>query len=632
MEIAEWHHRFDQWVARHFIDREIIIRGDGRVGYLTVSASLQKVVACSAVAALLWFVLASGGVIFGSIWMSQKNSSLEEQRLAYFDLLTEVSGYQKRFRSITATLQDNQDYLFGLLEAEMGESPDLSEIRQRLDHGADPEIDEIVARDGLRSRLETFAGELSEFAERNHSLMGQVTTLRNELTVSRDDHARVEIARLEMLDELEQLQDSLKTTQSNNEALQDLLAARETSLEKAAETIAALETENAGLEQIRSAQHEGLEARDSRIAALSQSLADMTGEANVAASAIVDLQTERSALSEHISSVEAALALSRDRAKGLKDEVERSGAEVAMLRDRLADDGRQIADLTAALDRSGRIEADLERQLGDSRSDHDQAIRRERALEEQIDLYESQLALLEGRMDRMAVREVELVQRYRERTSETLERFEKTVAMTGLEVDPLLAAVRSQRAPQGGPFIASDGPRRDHRPEDLRAAALFESSLSDLDHQLERWSALQELLATLPLAPPLEQYKITSSFGTRYDPINNRKAHHSGLDFGVPRSSSVYSPAPGTVVRAGWYGHYGRYIEIDHGHGIRTRYAHLKSILVKRGEVVSNRQKIGLVGSSGRSTGTHLHYEVVFNGVPQDPAKFLTAGKYVFKE
>ena len=95
---------------------------------------------------------------------------------------------------------------------------------------------------------------------------------------------------------------------------------------------------------------------------------------------------------------------------------------------------------------------------------------------------------------------------------------------------------------------------------------------------------------------------------------------------------SIYAPAPGTVRVAGWRAKYGRFIEIDHGSGVRTRYGHLHKILVKRGQQVAFRDKIGLLGNSGRSTGPHLHYETVFNGKAVDPMKFLKAGRYVFQE
>ena len=93
----------------------------------------------------------------------------------------------------------------------------------------------------------------------------------------------------------------------------------------------------------------------------------------------------------------------------------------------------------------------------------------------------------------------------------------------------------------------------------------------------------------------------------------------------------LLSTAPGKVVVAGWKGRYGRLVEVDHGYGIRTRYAHLQKIEVKRGEYVYHRNTIGLLGSSGRSTGAHVHYEVLVNRRPRDPLKFLEAGMHLFK-
>jgi murein DD-endopeptidase MepM/ murein hydrolase activator NlpD len=93
----------------------------------------------------------------------------------------------------------------------------------------------------------------------------------------------------------------------------------------------------------------------------------------------------------------------------------------------------------------------------------------------------------------------------------------------------------------------------------------------------------------------------------------------------------VLATAPGTVVFAGWRGGYGWMVEIDHGLGVRTRYGHLKKLLVTKGQKVGFRDKIGLLGTTGRSTGPHVHYEVIFEGRPRNPMKFITAGKYIFK-
>jgi murein DD-endopeptidase MepM/ murein hydrolase activator NlpD len=100
---------------------------------------------------------------------------------------------------------------------------------------------------------------------------------------------------------------------------------------------------------------------------------------------------------------------------------------------------------------------------------------------------------------------------------------------------------------------------------------------------------------------------------------------HPGVDFSAPPGTPVFPTAAGTVAFAGWHAEYGRVIEIDHGYGIRTRYAHLSRPLVEPGQFVTARQRIGLLGSTGRTTGPHLHYEVMLQGKNVDPAKFMRA-------
>jgi len=156
--------------------------------------------------------------------------------------------------------------------------------------------------------------------------------------------------------------------------------------------------------------------------------------------------------------------------------------------------------------------------------------------------------------------------------------------------------------------------------------------LTNLDVQLDQLEGLQTILGKLPLALPMDHFQMTSAFGKRRDPLNGRWAMHYGLDLGGVHKTAVHSTAPGIVAFAGWKGNYGRVVEIDHGAGIRTRYGHLERTLVKKGQEVKFRDQIGLMGNSGRSTGSHLHYEITFKGRPKDPMKFIKAGRYVFKE
>jgi murein DD-endopeptidase MepM/ murein hydrolase activator NlpD len=113
------------------------------------------------------------------------------------------------------------------------------------------------------------------------------------------------------------------------------------------------------------------------------------------------------------------------------------------------------------------------------------------------------------------------------------------------------------------------------------------------------------------------------------DPINHRESFHPGLDMDAPYRTTVYSTGAGTIIFTGNMDSYGRVVEIDHGHGIITRYAHLHRILVAKGQKVGLHTPIAELGSTGRSTGPHLHYEVRLDGQAVDPAKFMQAGKNV---
>ena len=231
---------------------------------------------------------------------------------------------------------------------------------------------------------------------------------------------------------------------------------------------------------------------------------------------------------------------------------------------------------------------------------------------------------LETRLSDLQVDQIESVQRLAESAVSFIEDMEKVVNIAGLKADRLLKADASLAKGQVGPFIEA-------KPDGLPGDRL-RVELENLDARLNRWEALQTVIRKMPLTAPLDYFYITSAYGKRRDPLNKRWAAHYGVDLGSSLNSSVYATAPGVVTHAGWKGKYGWLIEIDHGAGIKTRYGHLNKTLVKKGQEVKFRQKVGLLGNSGRSTGKHLHYEVVFKRRPKNPIKFIKAGRYVFQE
>lgn len=154
----------------------------------------------------------------------------------------------------------------------------------------------------------------------------------------------------------------------------------------------------------------------------------------------------------------------------------------------------------------------------------------------------------------------------------------------------------------------------------------FNSSIVALEENLTFLEKLKKRVKRFPLAKPLKNAKISSHFGRRVDPFLRRYANHSGMDFKAATGTPVLATGPGKVLKASWQGGYGRLVEIKHTGGITTRYAHLSRIHVKVGDYVSLGQTIGRVGSTGRSTGPHLHYETRISNRAVNPNRFIKAG------
>ncbi len=155
----------------------------------------------------------------------------------------------------------------------------------------------------------------------------------------------------------------------------------------------------------------------------------------------------------------------------------------------------------------------------------------------------------------------------------------------------------------------------------------FIAPLEDQGQELlDRADQYLDILNHLPLGRPVPGL-VTSRFGRRTDPVNGKKGFHSGVDMRGKRGQDIIATADGVVSRALVNGSYGRFVEINHGNGYTTKFAHMKKILVKKGDIIRRGQRIGIVGSSGRSTGPHLHYEVCLNKKPINPSKFMRVDK-----
>ena len=195
-------------------------------------------------------------------------------------------------------------------------------------------------------------------------------------------------------------------------------------------------------------------------------------------------------------------------------------------------------------------------------------------------------------------------------SSGILGRIERTFAAAGVDAERFFANFGIKQG-VGGPFI----PARD-APSPAQMAA--------------EQTAVLKMLKVLPVGAPLVHYRETSPFGIRHNPFTGRgEEFHPGIDLAAPYETPVYATAPGIVTYAGWESGYGKIVRIDHGHGLSTGYGHLHTFTVVVGEKVAAGTQIGYEGSTGRSTGPHVIYEVRLNGVPVNPAAFLALSREI---
>jgi murein DD-endopeptidase MepM/ murein hydrolase activator NlpD len=227
----------------------------------------------------------------------------------------------------------------------------------------------------------------------------------------------------------------------------------------------------------------------------------------------------------------------------------------------------------------------------------------------------AKLAQVETSLDRVEHSQstalVAIEQRYESKAA----RIRSVLAQLGLNLDPKPQA-------SGGPFVPLPLPSESQS---------FERALSRATVARAYANKLDAVLLTVPVREPVTgEIDFTSPFGVRMDPFLHVEAMHTGLDFRGTIGEPIHATAAGTVTNAGWSGGYGNMVEVDHGNGLATRYGHMSEIDVKVGQSIRIGQVLGRIGSTGRSTGPHLHYETRVEGEAVDPHKFLAAGAKLF--
>jgi len=246
---------------------------------------------------------------------------------------------------------------------------------------------------------------------------------------------------------------------------------------------------------------------------------------------------------------------------------------------------------------------------------------RDRALDEADELGE-RLANAEQALNAWEEREEVLLSRLEDAARTSLAGMSKLFNEADLDLESILGETARDYTGAGGPFAPlAMAPMKMSMPEDAR--------LKELMDDLKRVNLMRIAADRLPFARPVAGARLTSGFGKRRDPMTRRWALHQGLDYAGPLGTPIKASAPGEVVFAGWMRGYGKVLRIRHAFGFETRYAHLSRLHVSKGDHVERGDRIGSMGSTGRSTGSHLHYEVRLGNQPVNPAKFIEAARNV---
>ena len=335
---------------------------------------------------------------------------------------------------------------------------------------------------------------------------------------------------------------------------------------------------------------------------------------------------EIAALQEQVQIQAAQTARERATLEALRADLVRTTAERTVAAK--AAEVRAVADLQQrlqqlAIERDAAV-AEAEDERVQLRAGHDAAV--ERAAAEEVRAAQERRAALQER-DRAVAERDALIADARTvlgdldaETRKALADVERIIVATGFAAGRLSPEPNRLRrvGARGGPYIP-------WKEQVALADHVQGAQLHAMTQQLDRLMALRDVMVRLPLVAPVTHAILSDGFGHRWDPINGRGARHDGIDLRAVRDSAIYAPSAGTVVLAGWDGAYGYTIEIDHGLGVTTRYSHLSRMLVSKGEIVAPREHIGVVGATGRATGTHLHYEIRLDGQPLNPMRFLGA-------
>ncbi|MGQ3486531.1 DUF5930 domain-containing protein [Roseovarius pacificus] len=350
----------------------------------------------------------------------------------------------------------------------------------------------------------------------------------------------------------------------------------------------------------------------------------LASERDMRASEALAAQDRFNSALEQISVMQSELLASETRRRELEtgiDVIQKTLRRTMKERETARQEAEQLA---LALEDQGATPGDQGETAADGTLDFLAAALADTATERDKITENAQTALLQA--DEMAAqikfledRNEQIFRQLEEAMTISVEPLDKMFRAAGLNTDSLLDTVRRGYSGQGGPLMPLSFSTRgeDPSPDAMRANRIL--------NQMDRLNLYRIAAQKAPFSIPLkDSFRYTSGYGMRWGRM------HNGTDFAAPHGTPIYATADGVVTHAGWLSGYGRLVKIQHEFGIETRYAHNSQIFVKKGQRVSRGQKISAMGNTGRSTGTHLHYEVRVGGKAVNPMIYIKAAKDVF--
>ena len=657
-----------------FREREIILRSEGAIRYLKLRPMPQMVMAGAIAAVTLWLAGANGFAYWQETRLEGKQAEIVEARIAYERLRTEFSGYQQKLGDLARQLVVSGDgkpaIAPGLEAAELesitkGIEGAFDRISRDLDVTEADRRRIIQSRDALHEKIAALetdlkaayaqVASLSADVGKRDALLDRQDRLVSSLTEERDHWSG----------KANTFEDELTSATQKIDSLESELEFTVAALSEERSRVSDLDDTRDRLSHQVSTLEFGLNQAETRSERLAENVAQLTESLQSLESERVAMAGEREALTSDLQTVEAELSLHQAATDKTRERLSSVVSQLAELTDDDnigADDDAgalqaletQIGELAGELRSARNNAADMETAIGEvvvglAQVAGDSPARLDKVAdpEEKVNLTRELLETVAGIQEDQHV----LIERLTEQADLGISRNEALLRMAGVDVDQLLSesgfevgmggplevveeTSLGDIAPAAGPTKGVDVASLDTDIGGLsvsQEASELADSIAILQSRLMRMSALNEVMRCVPLISPVDNFQLTSPFGQRKDPITGQLAIHNGIDIGGWAGIRVHATAPGKVTFAGRNAGYGFMVEIDHGCGIRTVYAHLKRIKVKVGETVEHRAVIGILGSTGRSTGPHVHYEIKIGDTRKDPEAFIEAGRHVHK-